>query len=345
MSANSANPVTESGTTAHSGARRFLVTGAKGFIGSWIVRVLVERGDRPLILDLDAESHRLRALLTQEQLESVGFIQGDVSRLEDVERAVADNGVTHVIHLAALQVPFCVANPPLGALVNVVGTVNVLEVVKRHRDHVRKVVYASSAAVFGTEEFYGADHITDDAPLQPATLYGVFKQCNEGTARVYYASDGISSAGLRPSTVYGAGRDQGLTSGPTKAIKACVAGRPYTIRFTGRADMQYVRDTAITFIRAVESDLEGARIYTPRGAVVSVEEILAALERQFPEARRLIRAEGNPIPVAADVENNAIRKDFPDLPVTPLDEGVRETADIFRRLQQENRLDLRELDV
>lgn len=326
-------------------AKRFLVTGAKGFIGSWIVKVLIERGDRPLILDLDADSHRLRALLSEQQLESVGFIRGDVSRLEDVERAVADNGITHVIHLAALQVPFCVANPPLGALVNVVGTVNVLETVKRHRDQVRKLVYASSAAVFGSEEFYGSDHIADDAVLQPATLYGVFKQCNEGTARVYYACDGISSIALRPSTVYGVGRDQGLTSGPTKAIKACVAGRPYTIRFTGRADMQYARDTAITFIRAAESDLEGARIYTPRGAVVGMEDILAALERQFPEARRLIRADGNPLPVASDVENKAIRRDFPNLPVTPLDEGIRETAEIFRRLQSQDRLDLRELEV
>ena len=339
---------TSAGRTAplkEASSKRFLVTGAKGFIGSWIVKVLIERGDRPLILDLDADSHRLRALLNEQQLESVGFIRGDVSKLDDVERAVADNGITHVIHLAALQVPFCVANPPLGALVNVVGTVNMLETVKRHRDQVRKLVYASSAAVFGSEEFYGSDHISDDAPLQPSTLYGVFKQCNEGTARVYYACDGISSIALRPSTVYGVGRDQGLTSGPTKAIKACVAGRPYTIRLTGRVDMQYARDTAITFIRAVESGLEGARIYTPRGAVVSIDDIITALERIFPDARRLITAQGNPLQLPADVENNAIRRDFPDLPVTPLDEGVRETAEIFRRLQREDRLDLRELDV
>jgi nucleoside-diphosphate-sugar epimerase len=124
-----------------------------------------------------------------------------------------------------------------------------------------------------------------------------------------------------------------------------VAGRPYTIRLTGRVDMQYARDTAITFIRAVESDLEGARIYTPRGAVVSIDEVVATLERIFPHARQLITSQGNPLQLPADVENNAIRRDFPDLPVTPLDEGIRETAEIFRRLQRENRLDLHELDV
>jgi nucleoside-diphosphate-sugar epimerase len=340
-----ATPAVPDGTKTDATATRFLVTGAKGFIGSWVVKVLLERGQQPVVLDLDADSHRLRALLSEDEKQGVSFIYGDVSNLEDVERALAENGITHLIHLAALQVPFCAANPPLGALVNVVGTVNVFEAVKRHRDQLRRLVYASSAAVYGTEEFYGADHISDDAPLQPVTLYGVYKQCNEGTARIYYANDGISSIALRPSTVYGVGRDQGLTSGPTKAMKACVAGRPYTIRFTGRADLQYARDTAITFIRAAESDLEGARIYTPRGAVVSMEQILAALERQCPDARRLIRAEGNPLPLPADIENNAIRRDFPDLPCTGLDEGVRETVEMFRRLQRENRLETRELDV
>ena len=326
-------------------SRRFLVTGAQGFIGAWIVKVLLEEGERPLIFDLDANSHRLRALLTAEQLESVPLIRGDISRLDEVERAVADNRITHVVHMAALQVPFCAANPPLGALVNVVGTVNVFEAAKRHRDHVRKVVYASSAAVYGPEEFYGAGRVPDDAPLQPTTLYGVYKQCNEGCARVYYANDGVSSGGVRPSTVYGAGRDQGMTSGPTKAIKACVVGRPYTIAFTGKADMQYARDTASIFIRAARSEVQGARVYTPRGTLVSTDEILAILKRVFPETGDLIRAEGKPIPVASDIDDSTLRRDFNDLPSTSLEEGIRETVEIFRRLQRENRLDTHELST
>lgn len=322
---------------------RFLITGAKGFIGSWIVKVLLESGARPIILDVDSNAHRLEALLTRDELASVPFVRGDVTKLEDVDRAVAEHGITHVIHMAALQVPFCAADPPLGALVNVVGTVNVFEVAKRRRDHVKRVVYASSAAVFGPEEFYEAEHIADDAPLQPLTHYGVYKQCNEGSARIFFASDGISSAGIRPSTVYGVGRDQGMTSGPTKAMKACVVGQPYTIKFTGRADMQYVRDTASIFVRAALSSQPGARVYTPRGAVVSVDEILAALEKAAPDAHKLIRSEGKPIPVISDVDDGALRRDFADLPHTSLDEGVRETVEIFRRLQREGRLDTKEL--
>jgi nucleoside-diphosphate-sugar epimerase len=330
---------TEAGRDEH----RFLITGAKGFIASWIVKVLLEAGERPVILDVDTGAHRLRALLSEEELASIPFVRGDVTKLDDVDRAVGEYGITHVIHMAALQVPFCAADPPLGALVNVVGTVNVFEVAKRRRDQVRRVVYASSAAVFGPEEYYGAEHILDDAPLQPTTHYGVYKQCNEGSARIYYANHGVSSAGIRPSTVYGVGRDQGMTSGPTKAIKACVVNRPYVIGFTGRADMQYARDTASIFLRAARSIQEGASVYTPRGAVVSMEEIMAALERVFPHARDLIRAEGRPLPVIPDVDDGSLRRDFGDLPRTSLDEGVRETAEIFRRLRSEGRLDTQEL--
>ena len=157
---------------------RFLITGAKGFIGAWIVKNLVERGDRPWIFDVDAESHRLRLLLSDEQMECVKLLRGDVTRLEDLDRAVGENGITHLIHLAALQVPACAANPPLGATVNVVGTLNVFEVARRRPDQVKRIVYASSAAVFGPEEFYGHTTVPEGAALQPGTHYGVFKQCN-----------------------------------------------------------------------------------------------------------------------------------------------------------------------
>ncbi|HZO99187.1 MAG TPA: NAD-dependent epimerase/dehydratase family protein, partial [Terriglobia bacterium] len=141
--------------TSHAASKSFLVTGAKGFIGSWIVKALVERGDRPTIFDVDKASHRLEALLTDEQLSALRFIQGDVTHLADLERAVGEYGITHVLHLAGLQVPGCAADPPRGAMINVVGTLNVFETAKKHRDQVKKIVYASSAAVFGPEEFYG----------------------------------------------------------------------------------------------------------------------------------------------------------------------------------------------
>jgi nucleoside-diphosphate-sugar epimerase len=323
----------------------FLITGAKGFIGAWIVKSLVERGDRPCVFDVERDSHRLRALLSEEQLSRPRFIEGDITRLSDLDRAVTENGVTHLIHLAALQVPACAADPPLGGLINVVGTLNIFEVARRHRDQVRRIVYASSAAVFGPEEFYGHTTVGEGAALLPGTHYGVFKQCNEGNARVYYANDGICSVGLRPWAVYGVGRDQGITSGPTKAIKAAVVGRPYTIRFTGGLDLQYVNDTAQIFLRCAESDLEGAKVYTMRGAVTQTSEFIAAVSHIVPRARDLLRAEGKALPIAYDLDDGALVRDLREVPRTPLDKGIQETAAIFERLHREGRLDTDDLKV
>jgi len=307
-------------------AHRFLITGAKGFIGAWIVKELVDRGDAPWILDIDPQSARLSALLKPQQLASVNLLRGDISQFKDVESAIADHGITHVLHLAGIQVPFCAADPLHGAMINVVGTLNVFEAAKRHRDLVQSIVYASSVAVFGPEEVYGPNMIPDGAPLLPGTHYGVFKQCNEGNARVYFASDGLSSVGLRPGSVYGVGRDRGMTSAPTKAIKATVTGRPYTIRYTGGVDLQYVRDTARIFIRCAEASLIGARVYTLRGDVMQIHDFLATLEGIFPQSRTLIRAEGSALPVSYNFDDSPLRHDLGNIPRTPLEEGIRETG-------------------
>lgn len=335
----------EMASNSPAGARRYLLTGAKGFIGSWIVKSLVERGERPWIFDLDRESHRLRALLTPEQLAQVSFVLGDVTQFEELLRAVADHGITHLIHLAAVQVPVCAANPRMGAQINVLGTLNVFEVARQRKDLVKRIVYASSAAVFGPEEFYESAMVPEGAPLEPGTHYGVFKQCNEGNARVYYANDGISSVGLRPWAVYGVGRDVGVTSGPTKAIKAAVLGRDYTIRFTGGLDLQYVNDTAQIFLRCADSELPGARVYTLRGTAIQMTEFISALENDSPQARGHITAAGPALPIAFDLDNSALVRDLGDVPNTQLAQGIRETRQIFERLRDAGALTTDDLET
>jgi nucleoside-diphosphate-sugar epimerase len=323
--------------------KRFLITGAKGFIGAWIVKTLLEGGDRPYVFDVDPGFQRLSAILSEDQLAQVNFIQGDVTKYADLDRAIAGSGITHILHLAGLQVPGCAADPPRGALVNVVGTLNVFEVARKRRDLVQRIVYASSAAVFGPEEFYGGRTVPEGAPLLPGTHYGVFKQCNEGNARVY-SHEGIPSVGIRPWAVYGVGRDTGISSGPTKAIKAAVLRRPYTIGFSGAVDLQYVRDTARIFIRCAQKDIPGAKVYTPRGSVVRVEDFIQTLEHVLPRAAGLIEARGKHLPIAADLDDSALMHDLGEDPRTPLQEGIRETADIFARLEREGRLETKELE-
>jgi nucleoside-diphosphate-sugar epimerase len=324
---------------------RFFVTGAQGCIGAWIVKNLVERQQEVFVYDLDLQPKRLSMLLSPKELSQVQFIQGDVCDSERLVQEIRRYEISHVIHLAGLQVPTCRANPRLGAMVNVVGTINVFEAARSLPSQLKGFVYASSAAVFGPEEDYGDAPLEENAPLLPVTHYGVFKQCNEGNARVYFLDHKISSVGLRPYAVYGPGRDFGITSGPTKAIKAAVIGRPYEIKFGGPVSMQFVDDTAKIFIACAESQRAGSRVYNIRGSVVTVEEVISSIEQAYPKARGLIRCTSNRLGIAANLSEEGLKGEIGNVPSTALLEGIKETIAVFEWLKHEARLDISDLEV
>src|SRR6185295_14644791 len=174
----------------------FLITGAHGFIGAWIIKHLLEADARVVIFDRSSDPQRLRLIMSPDQISRAEVVIGDITEAGALSPVIEKYGVTNVIHLAGVQVPTCRANPFLGATVNVIGTINVFEAVRQSAGQIRKVVYASSAAVFGGTEDERPMTEADD-PL-PLSHYGVFKRCNEGNARIYFLDNGIDSIGLRP---------------------------------------------------------------------------------------------------------------------------------------------------
>ena len=298
---------------------RYLVTGAFGAIGAWTVRALLDRGHDVVTYDLGASDHRLRLALSDEQVAALWRIEGDVTDLDRLETVIADEGITGVIHLAALQVPFVRADPVAGAAVNVGGTVNVLEAVRRRGEGMAPVVYASSIAA-----------LAEPPGAYPSTLYGVFKLANEGTAARYYEDYGVRSVGLSPHTVYGPGRDQGLTSAPTAAMVAAAEGREYRIPFGGALQLQYVADAGEAFVRASEAGADGASVHNLDGPVATIPEVIAAIERAAPEAAGLVTAEEDPLPFPPSVDATSC-VDLVGGPVSrPLEVGVAEAIARFR---------------
>lgn len=314
-------------------SERFLVTGAHGCIGSWIVHELLADGVPVVALDLSSDASRLKLLVPAVELASVPFIEGDITDAGTVDNAVAAHGITNVIHLAALQVPLCRANPPLGAAVNVVGTVNVFEAVRNRSDTARAVVYASSVAAYDAPA-EGADGGAMVA--QPSTLYGVFKRANEGIAAVYADDFGVGSIGLRPHTVYGVGRDQGMTSAPTRAMLCAVAGIPYRIPFGGAIQFQYARDVARAFIAASRAVDANASVHDLPGRSTPMEEIVAAIAASAPDAA--ISFEPNPLPFPSVLDGTPLEAVAGPLPETTLADGVRETVERFRTLLADGRV-------
>ncbi|ABQ88791.1 NAD-dependent epimerase/dehydratase family protein [Roseiflexus sp. RS-1] len=309
---------------------RFLITGALGCIGAWTVRNLVREETPVVVFDLASDPRRLKLIMSDDELARVTFVTGDITDLEALERALDDHAITRVIHLAALQIPFVRANPPLGARVNVVGTVNVFEAVARRRDRIGSLVYASSAAVYDAVDAGESGVVAHGAAGHPTTLYGVFKQANEGTARVYWQDARVASIGLRPYIVYGPGRDQGLTSSPTKAMVAAALGKPYHIPYGGRAAYQYADDVARTFIACARAPFQGAEIFNLGGSVATMGEIVAAIEAAAPEVRGLITFDDKPLPFPEAFDAAPLEQVIGALPFTPLAQAVADTIALFR---------------
>ena len=209
--------------------------------------------------------------------------------------------------------------------VNVAGTVNVLEAVSKRLDRIPGVAYASSAAVYGPSDPSPAP---ESGGTSPATLYGISKLADEGMARVYAADAGLPSIGLRPYIVYGPGRDQGLTSGPTAAMLAAARGEPYEIGFSGTAQYDYAPDLGRAFVTAAAAATRGATVYNTPGTAASVEEVVSAIVAAVPDAE--ITCSGDPLPFPAELEAIGFERDVGAYPCTPLDVGVATTIAHFR---------------
>ncbi len=323
---------------------RYFVTGALGCIGAWVTRNLLRSGAPVSVFDLGTDRKRLELILDPDEIARIDFIQGDVTDTAAVEDALRASGARRIIHLAALQVPFCRANPPLGAGVNVIGTINVFEAAKALG--IDRVVYASSAAVYGSGDEYDRDVIENDAPFLPKNLYGVFKLANQGTAQIYHQDYGINSIGLRPYTVYGPGRDQGMTSTPTRAMLAAAAGQPWHISFGGRNGFQFTDDVAKIFIQAADTaDWQGAGSFNLGGSIVHMSEMVDAIEKAAPEVSGQITFEDAPLALPAGTSDRALREAIGPLPHTPLEDGVAFTIDHFRDALASGRIVLDEYDA
>lgn len=324
----------------------FLITGGLGFIGSWVAKQLIAEGASFVSTDRSEEDGGPGELvfgqvLTPEERAKVDLRPGNIKDAAFLEKLIAESGATHIIHLAGYQTPDCAADPAEGARVNVVGTIEVFEAVRRLRakgdDRVRNVVYASSAAVAGPPSDYDSP-LLDETPHRPRSQYGVFKLADEGCARVFWQDHGIASVGLRPFVVYGVGREIGLTSSPTKAVRAAVAGESYVVPLTGMTNYNYVADVASCFVGAARSHEEGTLALNLPGEVASIRDFLDVIERVLPEAAGKLSCEGPEIPIAWDLDGTGLdrllQSKLGGLPRTTVEEGIRKTAEHFRRIDQ-----------
>ena len=240
-----------------------LVTGGAGLIGSHIVDRLIDEGAGEIRVLDNLVRGRHDNLATARARRPITFIEGDVRDRLAVARAVA--GCDFVFHQAAIRITLCAERPRECLDVLVMGTFNVFEAAVA--SGVKKVVYASSASVYGAAEAFPTDE--RHHPYNNRTLYGAAKLMNEGIARSFHEMYGLASVGLRYFNVYGPRMD--VTGAYTEVFIRwldCIdQGRPPQIHGDGTASMDfiYVEDIARANILALRSDRTMTSTTSPAG--------------------------------------------------------------------------------
>ena len=308
--------------------RKTLVTGALGCLGAWTLKALLDLGEEPVGFDLGSDDSRVRSILSEEERARVKLVEGDITDAASVGRALDENGITSVVHLAAMQVPFVRADPERGARVNVHGTVVVFEAVKARLNRIRGLAYASSTAVYNESDPSPAP---ESGGSSPSTLYGVFKLANEGTARVYWQDEDVASIGIRPYIVYGPGRDQGLTSGPSLAMAAAARSEGHTIAYGGTAQYDFAPDVGRAFALAARNAADGAHVANFPGAPSTMQEVVDAIEAAAPAVAGRVTWEEGQLPFPEALEGRLLERLIGPMTPTPLVDGVRTTIEHFRR--------------
>ena len=297
---------------------KIFITGATGFLGSWIISRLVDRGIAVVATDICNDHYRLRNLKSDLPGDLVDFRICDVTDRESLHAQIKETRPTGIIHLAALQIPQCRADPALGAAINIGGHIHVFEAARAHG--IDRIVYTSSIAAKPRGKVNA-----------PSNFYGIFKKTDEEIARIYWEDHGLASLGLRPYVVFGVGRDDGETSAITRAIEAATLGQAYQIPFSTHSCFQYAGDVADIFARAALSTWDGALLSDVTDTVHSTDDVVAAIRQIVPEAT-ISCADTLRVSPSDGFDITALKKVIGDFEQLSLLEGIRETIRLYREI-------------
>ncbi len=311
--------------------RRVLVTGGAGFVGSNLVRRLIERGARVTVLD-DLFTGR------RENLPADGFtfVQGSVCDRDTVERLVPGQEI--VIHAAARNIVVSTRNPREDFETNIGGTLNVLLAARAAGPP--RVLYTSSTSVYGNPRSLP---INEDDHLSLLTPYAVSKLAGENYCTAFYESYGLPTTAVRYSNIFGRGQDPAnpYCGVVAKFIEALFQGHPPMIHGDGdqTRDFTFVDDAVEATLLAATSDRAIGEVFNVGTGVETRVNQLAEL---------LIRITGVPVRPAhtdrRDVDNirrrvvniEKTRRLLRWVPEVTLEEGLRRTVE-WQRAQEQGR--------
>lgn len=304
-----------------------LITGGTGFIGAYVSRRLVRKGERVVTFD-NLPSNVIHQLLTPEELAEVTFATGEVTSLADLGHAIREHGVDRVLHLASLLHPVCDQNPPKAIEVNLQGQATVLEAARLF--DLKKVVWASSVVVYGARSSHSQKVLPNDAPHHPVSVYGATKSFAEYLAGHYRRTWNVDTLGLRLTLVYGPGRVRGATAFVNELLMKPPLGEKAVVPFGDDVvDWQYVEDVAALMERCLAVPRTETAVFNTQFDPRSLREAGRWVQRVLPDAD--IQYQPGVFGIAWELDDSQLQKEIGFSPEYPMERGTLEVINFVRR--------------
>jgi nucleoside-diphosphate-sugar epimerase len=301
-----------------------LLTGGTGFIGSKVVQYLHERGEEIICIDINA-SGNLENQAT--------VIEGDITDKQVINNVFEEYNPSKVIHLAYLLAAESESRPNRAIEVNCLGTDHVFQTAIRNG--VNRVVFASSIATYGTPDPYSDTvHESEISPAMycqyPSLLYGATKQLNEYQAQRYSDEYAVDIISIRPSIVFGPGRESGLSQWASDFITDPVQGEPGHIPYkpSQQINIVYRNDVADLFVNVATTDTVSHQAYNTGGHLITAEKLAETVEEEV-GGTVSCNPDADELPLVADVGHDRAATEF-GYGLTPLAEAIHSHANNFQ---------------
>jgi len=305
---------------------RALVTGGAGFIGSYLIPRLLEKGMEVVVFDMAKEPSLLGPVK-----DHITYIRGDLASDADLYRVMMSRQITEVFHLGAILAGPCEENPIYGFKINFHATQTLLDASVALK--VNRFFMLSSISVFGKDV---SEPVADDARKNPETVYGQTKLACEHMLRWYQRKYGLDTRALRFSWVFGPGRTTGITALYSSLILDAIArGEPITVTNPEeKGDWLYIQDAIGAILTLWDAKNPEQRIYNIAGGVHTIGEVVEIARNIKPESMVTLAPQGGTLsPYPAAYDDRVARSEIGWTPIYTIESAVREHIDIVSRRQ------------
>ncbi|AOQ22922.1 GDP-L-fucose synthase [Moorella thermoacetica] len=258
----------------------YFVTGGSGFIGSAVVRELVKAGEGVIVFSRSGNTERLKGIAG-----NIVVARGDVADAASLQAALSGRRVECIIHLAFdVDILQLERQPGEGIESNCRGLINILEAARSLG--VKRVVWSSSAAVYGDQKCYAQLPVDEEAPLFPLNVYGAYKAFAEWMGHHYHHNLGVANISLRPTIVFGSGRlYRGASTYAYDLFHGAVTGQAVEIEWGDQLiDWLYVKDLARAIVLASQATNLKHRVFNICGHRATVRQAADIIKGIVPSA-------------------------------------------------------------